>query len=155
MREWRCSFTILDVLDLCTRRKWVVSFTSSSLYVRPKSLDSHWNRRLGGPQSRFGRSGKLLLILASRVIFDSESPGIHYHILLSQNSYPVRVLWRREISHTWTKSNSDRQAHSSLLYLLNYSSSCLCPVGIKTVSIQHNINTLRLEPGAAFSYVAS
>jgi hypothetical protein len=48
--EWRCSSTILD---LGTRWRWVVSLTPRPLYPR-YPLD----RRLGGPQSRSGRSGE-------------------------------------------------------------------------------------------------
>jgi hypothetical protein len=49
MGELRYSFTILD---LGSRWRWVVSFTSRLLYTR-----GPFHRRLDGPQSRSGRRG--------------------------------------------------------------------------------------------------
>jgi hypothetical protein len=43
------------ILDLGTRQRWVVSFTSWSLYPQGKSPSYPLDRRLGGPQSRSGR----------------------------------------------------------------------------------------------------
>jgi hypothetical protein len=51
MEEWRYRSTILD---LGTRWRWVVSFTTRPLYPRGKS-PRYPDRRLRGPQSRSGR----------------------------------------------------------------------------------------------------
>jgi hypothetical protein len=52
VREWRYSSTILD---LCTRWRWVVSFTLRPLYILGNNLWCPLDRRLCGPQSRSGR----------------------------------------------------------------------------------------------------
>jgi hypothetical protein len=49
--EWRYSSTILD---LCTRWRWVISFTPLPLYREGKSPRYPLDRRLGGPQSQYG-----------------------------------------------------------------------------------------------------
>jgi hypothetical protein len=46
------------ILDLGTRRRWVVSFTPRPLYPQGKSPWYPSDRRLGGPQSRSGRGGE-------------------------------------------------------------------------------------------------
>jgi hypothetical protein len=46
------------ILDLGTRWKRVVSFTSRPLYPQGKNPWYPLYRRLGGPQSRSGRGGK-------------------------------------------------------------------------------------------------
>jgi hypothetical protein len=46
------------ILDLGTRWRWVVSFTPRPLYPQGKSPRYPLDRRLGGPQSRSGRSGE-------------------------------------------------------------------------------------------------
>jgi hypothetical protein len=46
------------LFNLCTRRRWVVSFMSRTLYSQEKSPWYPLNRRLGGPQSRCGRGGE-------------------------------------------------------------------------------------------------
>jgi hypothetical protein len=56
----RCSFTILN-LDTIWKR--VVSFTPQPLYLRQKSPRYLSDRRLSGPQSRFGRYGEDINIL--------------------------------------------------------------------------------------------
>jgi hypothetical protein len=43
------------ILDLCTRWRWVVNFTTRRLYPRLKSPRYPLDRRLDGPQSRSGR----------------------------------------------------------------------------------------------------
>jgi hypothetical protein len=43
------------VLNLVIRWKWVFSFTPRPLYLRGWSPQYLLYRRLGGPQSRFGR----------------------------------------------------------------------------------------------------
>jgi hypothetical protein len=45
-------------LDLGTRWRWVVSFTTQPLYLQGKSPWYPFDRRLGGPQSRSGRGGE-------------------------------------------------------------------------------------------------
>jgi hypothetical protein len=45
-------------LDLSPSWRWVVSFMHGPLYHRRKSPRYPLDRRLGGPQSRFGRSGE-------------------------------------------------------------------------------------------------
>jgi hypothetical protein len=55
MREWRCSF---GIFYLCTRWTLMVSFTALPLYPRKKSAQYWLDRRLGGPESRSGRSGE-------------------------------------------------------------------------------------------------
>jgi hypothetical protein len=52
MGDWRYSSTILDP---GRRWRWVVGFTPRPLCPRGKSLPGPLERRLGGPQSRFGR----------------------------------------------------------------------------------------------------
>jgi hypothetical protein len=46
------------ILDLGTRWRWVVSFTSRPLYTQGKSPWYAMDRRLGGPQSRSERGGE-------------------------------------------------------------------------------------------------
>jgi hypothetical protein len=46
------------ILDLGTRWRLVVSFTSRPLYTKGKSTRYPLDRRLGGPQSRSGRGGE-------------------------------------------------------------------------------------------------
>jgi len=46
------------ILDLGTRRRWVVSFTPRLLYHQGKSPWYPLCRRLGGPQSFSGRGGE-------------------------------------------------------------------------------------------------
>jgi hypothetical protein len=46
------------ILDLRTRWRWVVNFTPQLLYPQGKSPWYPLDRRLGGPQSRFGRCGE-------------------------------------------------------------------------------------------------
>jgi hypothetical protein len=41
-----------------TRLRWVFRMTFLPLYPKPKGYQYHFNRRLGGPQSLSGRSGK-------------------------------------------------------------------------------------------------
>jgi hypothetical protein len=54
MGKWRYSSTILD---LGNRWEWVVSFTLQPLYPRGNRPRYPLARRVGGPQSRFGRFG--------------------------------------------------------------------------------------------------
>jgi hypothetical protein len=46
------------IIDLGTRWRWVVSFTPRPLYPQGKNPWYPLNRRLGGPQSRFGHCGE-------------------------------------------------------------------------------------------------
>jgi hypothetical protein len=46
------------ILDICTRLRWVVSFTPRPLYSQGKGPWCPLDKRLGGPQSRSGRGGK-------------------------------------------------------------------------------------------------
>jgi hypothetical protein len=49
------------ILNLDARWRWVVSFTPRPLYLRCKIPPRHpFDRRLGGPQSWFGRGGKII-----------------------------------------------------------------------------------------------
>jgi hypothetical protein len=54
------------ILDLGTRWRWVVSFTPRPLYPRGKSPWYPLDRRLGGPQSRYGRGGERKISSPSR-----------------------------------------------------------------------------------------
>jgi hypothetical protein len=51
------------ILDLGTRRRWVVSFTPRPLYPQRKSPRYPLDTRLGGPPSRSGRGGSILCYL--------------------------------------------------------------------------------------------
>jgi hypothetical protein len=55
LREWMYSSTHLDI---GSRWRWMVSFTSRPLYPQGKTPWYLLNRRLGGSQSRSGRGGK-------------------------------------------------------------------------------------------------
>jgi hypothetical protein len=55
MWKWRYRSTILD---LGTRWRWVVRFTTRPLYSREKSLSYPLDRRLSGPQSRSAGCGE-------------------------------------------------------------------------------------------------
>jgi hypothetical protein len=46
------------ILNLCTRWRWVVSFTPRPLYLQGKGPWCPLDRRLGGPQSRSERGGE-------------------------------------------------------------------------------------------------
>jgi hypothetical protein len=52
-------------LDLGTSWWWVVSFTPLLLYPRGKSLRYPLDRRLGGPQSRSGRHGEVIILASN------------------------------------------------------------------------------------------
>jgi hypothetical protein len=54
MGKWRYISTLLD---LGTRRKCVVSF-KPCCFIPGKEPRYQWDRRLGGPQSQFGRCGE-------------------------------------------------------------------------------------------------
>jgi hypothetical protein len=54
-------------LDLGTSCRWVVSFTPLPLYLRGKSPLYPLYRRLGGPQSRFGRNGEVKILALSEL----------------------------------------------------------------------------------------
>jgi hypothetical protein len=69
-------------LDAVERRKISGPYRESSLGRPACSQSLYW---LSYPALMNGRSRKLLLGLASRVILVSESCGIHYHILLAQD----------------------------------------------------------------------
>jgi hypothetical protein len=55
---WGSGGTAPRILDLDTRWRWVVSFTTRPLYLQGKSTWYPLDSRLGGPQSRSGRGGK-------------------------------------------------------------------------------------------------
>jgi hypothetical protein len=58
------------ILNLCTRWRWVVSFTPRTLYLWGKSLRYPLSRRQDGPQRRSGRFGEeknLLFLLGIEV----------------------------------------------------------------------------------------
>jgi hypothetical protein len=46
------------ILNLCTRQKWLVSFTPGSFTLRGKNPRYPLDRRLGRPQSQSGRGGE-------------------------------------------------------------------------------------------------
>jgi hypothetical protein len=54
---WGSECTAPCILDLGTRWRWVVSFTSRTPYPQGKSPWYPLDRRLGGPQIRSGHSG--------------------------------------------------------------------------------------------------
>jgi hypothetical protein len=56
--KWRRGGISPGILDLCTRWRWVVSFTFRSLYPQRRRPWYPSDRRLGGPQSRSGRGGE-------------------------------------------------------------------------------------------------
>jgi hypothetical protein len=55
---WGSGGIVPRIVDLGTRWRWVVSFTLRPLYPHGKSPWYPLDRRLGGSQSRSGRSGK-------------------------------------------------------------------------------------------------
>jgi hypothetical protein len=55
---WESGDIAPRILDLGTRRRWVVSFTPRPLYLPVKELLYPLDRRLGGLQSRSGRGGE-------------------------------------------------------------------------------------------------
>jgi hypothetical protein len=55
---WGSGGTAPRILDLGTRWRWVVSFTTRPLYPQGKTPWYPFNRRLGGPRSRSGRGGE-------------------------------------------------------------------------------------------------
>jgi hypothetical protein len=55
---WGSGGIAVRILDLDTRCRWVVSFTPRQLYLQGKSSSYPLDRRLDGPQSRSGCSGK-------------------------------------------------------------------------------------------------
>jgi hypothetical protein len=57
-RNWESVVIIPRILDLGTRLRWVVSFTHRPLYPQGKNTWYPLDRRLGGSQSRSGRSGE-------------------------------------------------------------------------------------------------
>jgi hypothetical protein len=60
MGQWRNIFTILD---LCTRWRWVVSFTPRQIYYQGNSPRNPLYRWLGWPQNRSGRCGEEKILL--------------------------------------------------------------------------------------------
>jgi hypothetical protein len=67
MKMYRGIYGCIDprLLDLSTSWRWMVSFTSRSLYPRGKSPQWPLDRRLGGPQSRSRGSNLARNILIS------------------------------------------------------------------------------------------
>jgi hypothetical protein len=55
---WESGGIAPHILDLGTRRRWVVSFTSRPLYPHGKSARYPLDRSLGRPQSRSGRGAE-------------------------------------------------------------------------------------------------
>jgi hypothetical protein len=55
---WRSGGIAPRILILCTRWRWVVSFTPRLLYDRGRSLHYIAERRPGGPQNRSGRDSE-------------------------------------------------------------------------------------------------
>jgi hypothetical protein len=55
---WGSGCIAPHILDLSTRWRWVVSFTSQPLYPQGKSPWYPLDRRLGGPKSQSGCSGE-------------------------------------------------------------------------------------------------
>jgi hypothetical protein len=55
---WRSGGISPRILDLGTRLRWVVSFTTQPLHPQGKSTWYLLERRLGGPQSRSGHVGE-------------------------------------------------------------------------------------------------
>jgi hypothetical protein len=56
--SWRSGGIAPRILNLDTRWRLEVSFTSRPLYSRRNGPRYPWDRRLGGPQSRSGRGGE-------------------------------------------------------------------------------------------------
>jgi hypothetical protein len=54
----RCGSKASRILNLCTTRRCVVSFTPRPLSLRSRSPRHPLDKRLGGPQSRSGRGGE-------------------------------------------------------------------------------------------------
>jgi hypothetical protein len=96
MTPWKC------ILDLCTRSRWVISFTRRSLYPRYP-----FDRRLGGPQSRSGRCGKqnnhfpLWRSSVSALYCANIEVGVHWPVyLVEKQAIPTPVhTWHPNIIH--------------------------------------------------------
>jgi hypothetical protein len=59
MKEyWGSEYIAPNIIDICTRWRWVVSFKHRQVYLQGKSLWYPLDRRLGGPQCRSGRGGE-------------------------------------------------------------------------------------------------
>jgi hypothetical protein len=79
------------ILDLDTRRAWVISFTPRQLYPQGKRPWYQSDRRLGGPQSRSGRGGEEKNSQAL--------PGLELPIIqLVDQRYTTELFWLHEIS---------------------------------------------------------
>jgi hypothetical protein len=85
MGEWRYSSAIFY---LCTRWRWVVSFTPRPLYPRGKSSWCLLYRRLGGPQGRSGHCG----IYKNPLPLPETEPRMSCSPTLYRLSYPNNYL---------------------------------------------------------------
>jgi hypothetical protein len=72
--EWICRST---VLELSTRWRWMVSFMPQSLYPLRKSPRYPFDRRLGRPQSRFGRCREEKILPLPAVESGQSSPSLY------------------------------------------------------------------------------
>jgi hypothetical protein len=72
------------IIYLCTRRRWVVSFTPRPLYPRRKTARYPLHRRLGEPRSRSGHGGKEK---------NSQPPSGIEHLNPRPSWYTILVGW--------------------------------------------------------------
>jgi hypothetical protein len=109
MGEWRYSSSILH---LGISWRWVDIFTHRQLYLRGKSPRYPLDRRLGGPQSRYGRCGvqKHFLPLP-RLKPRPSNPSLYrltwLNLLLTRSAVLLRQLLRHYCrAYSLTKANS-------------------------------------------------
>jgi hypothetical protein len=103
------------ILNLGTRWRWVVSFTPWPLYPQRKSPWYPLNRRLGGTQSRFERSGEEK---NSQPLPGIEPPSPSPHPSAIPLSYPgsFPFIWTVISSYTIFNRECSAWAITSLLF---------------------------------------
>jgi hypothetical protein len=116
MGEWRYSSTILD---LGTRWRRVVSFTSRPLYPRGKRPQYPLDRKLVGPQSWSGCYGvkkSILPLSAIKPGRSDRSPSLHRQIYPSLGNYRITTK-PRVIRNPWERTGCVSQKLRTLFVI--------------------------------------
>jgi hypothetical protein len=122
--EWRYSFSLLY---LVTRWRCTVSFTPLPLYPRGKSLQYAFDKRLGGPQIRFGQRGDKNLSLPG-MDPGSSSPSLY------RLRYLDSIQNNRACLYLFTYCSVEKSAGSIIIY---YNRNCSRNVIPGSVSLFH------------------
>jgi hypothetical protein len=110
MCEWRNSSIILDIV---TRWRWVVSFTTQLLYFRGKNFRYPLDRRVGGPHIKFWRYGEEKNLILAWNQTPAVQPIAHHYVIWAIPTLSSHCLWAlrspfRNKAHHWPIRHSLR-----------------------------------------------